>query len=52
MEYALGTELGFHVERLWHKDRDLKGVDLVVLPGGFSHDHLHSGAIAFLAHYG
>ena len=47
MEYALGTELGFHVERLWHKDRDLKGVDLVVLPGGFSYgDYLRSGAIA------
>ena len=47
MEYALGTELGFQVERLWHKDRDLKGVDLVVLPGGFSYgDYLRSGAIA------
>ena len=38
---------GFQVERLWHKDRDLKGVDLVVLPGGFSYgDYLRSGAIA------
>ena len=47
MEHALGTELGFPVERLWHKDRDLKGVDLVVLPGGFSYgDYLRSGAIA------
>jgi phosphoribosylformylglycinamidine synthase len=35
------------VERLWHKDRDLKGVDFVVLPGGFSYgDYLRSGAIA------
>lgn len=35
------------VEILWHKDQDLKGVDLVVLPGGFSYgDYLRSGAIA------
>lgn len=32
---------------LWHKDRDLQGVDCVVLPGGFSYgDYLRSGAIA------
>jgi phosphoribosylformylglycinamidine synthase I len=32
---------------LWHKDHDLKGVDAVVLPGGFSYgDYLRSGAIA------
>jgi len=32
---------------LWHKDHDLKGVDCVVLPGGFSYgDYLRSGAIA------
>ena len=32
---------------LWHKDRDLKGVDVVVLPGGFSYgDYLRPGAIA------
>lgn len=32
---------------LWHKDHDLKGVDCVVLPGGFAHgDYLRSGAIA------
>jgi phosphoribosylformylglycinamidine synthase len=35
------------VHRLWHKDHDLQGCDLVVLPGGFSFgDHLRSGAIA------
>jgi phosphoribosylformylglycinamidine synthase I len=35
------------VERLWHKDHDLRGVDMVVLPGGFSYgDYLRSGAIA------
>jgi phosphoribosylformylglycinamidine synthase len=34
-------------EILWHKDRDLKGVDAVVVPGGFSYgDYLRVGAIA------
>jgi phosphoribosylformylglycinamidine synthase subunit PurQ / glutaminase len=34
-------------ELLWHKDRDLKGVDAVVVPGGFSYgDYLRCGAIA------
>jgi phosphoribosylformylglycinamidine synthase subunit PurQ / glutaminase len=32
---------------LWHKDRDLHGVDAVVLPGGFSYgDYLRCGAMA------
>ena len=32
---------------LWHGDEDLKGVDAVVLPGGFSYgDYLRAGAIA------
>ncbi len=32
---------------LWHRDRDLRGVDAVVLPGGFSYgDYLRCGAIA------
>ncbi len=47
MIYALETSLGQKVERLWHKDRDLRGSDFVVLPGGFSFgDYLRSGAIA------
>jgi len=34
-------------EILWHRDRDLKGVDAVVVPGGFSYgDYLRVGAIA------
>ncbi len=34
-------------EILWHRDRDLKGVDAVVIPGGFSYgDYLRVGAIA------
>lgn len=32
---------------LWHKDADLKNVDVVILPGGFSFgDYLRCGAIA------
>ena len=34
-------------ELLWHRERDLHGVDAVVVPGGFSYgDHLRVGAIA------
>jgi len=32
---------------LWHAEHDLRGVDAVILPGGFSYgDHLRCGAIA------
>ena len=32
---------------VWHREADLKGADVVVLPGGFSYgDYLRSGAIA------
>jgi phosphoribosylformylglycinamidine synthase I len=35
---------------LWHGDRDLQGVDAVVIPGGFSYgDYLRAGAIARFA---
>jgi phosphoribosylformylglycinamidine synthase len=35
---------------LWHKDDDLRGVDAVVVPGGFSYgDYLRAGAIARFA---
>jgi phosphoribosylformylglycinamidine synthase subunit PurQ / glutaminase len=34
-------------ELLWHRERDLKGADAVVIPGGFSYgDYLRAGAIA------
>jgi phosphoribosylformylglycinamidine synthase subunit PurQ / glutaminase len=37
-------------ELLWHRDRDLRGVDAVVIPGGFSYgDYLRAGAIARFA---
>ncbi len=39
--------LGGDAEILWHGDDDLKGVDAVVVPGGFAHgDYLRPGAIA------
>jgi len=45
--YCLQTVLGQQAVSLWHKDRDLKGVEAVVLPGGFAYgDYLRCGAIA------
>lgn len=48
--YALQV-MGFEVRNLWHKESpDLKGLDLVVLPGGFSYgDYLRCGAMAAIA---
>jgi phosphoribosylformylglycinamidine synthase I len=44
---VLSKIMGHQVENLWHKNHDLKGVDMVILPGGFSYgDYLRSGAIA------
>lgn len=41
---------GAEVVNLWHADADLKGVDAVVVPGGFSYgDYLRCGAIARFA---
>jgi phosphoribosylformylglycinamidine synthase len=48
--YALRQTFGDEVCVLWHKDRDLGGVDCVVLPGGFSYgDYLRPGAMARFA---
>ena len=45
--YAITEVLGQEAELVWHKDTDLRGADVVVLPGGFSYgDYLRSGAIA------
>ncbi len=39
--------LGYQVDYIWHQETNLKGLDLVVLPGGFSYgDYLRAGAIA------
>ena len=46
-EHAFGKVLGVEVQRLWHKESDLQGVDAIVLPGGFSFgDYLRTGAVA------
>ena len=42
--------VGAEAVGLWHADADLKGVDAVVVPGGFSYgDYLRAGAIARFA---
>lgn len=44
---AVVEGLGEEATYLWHKDRDLAGSDVVILPGGFSYgDYLRAGAIA------
>ena len=44
---AVVEQLGEEAVFLWHKDHDLQGSDVVILPGGFSYgDYLRAGAIA------
>jgi phosphoribosylformylglycinamidine synthase I len=45
--HAIVDVLGEDAVYLWHKDHDLAGSDVVILPGGFSYgDYLRAGAIA------
>src|SRR5256885_7664693 len=45
--HAVVDALGEEAVYLWHKDHDLQGSDVVILPGGFSYgDYLRAGAIA------
>lgn len=45
--YAASSVLGEDAALVWHKDTDLQGADVVILPGGFAHgDYLRTGAIA------
>ncbi|HTL45695.1 MAG TPA: phosphoribosylformylglycinamidine synthase subunit PurQ [Vicinamibacterales bacterium] len=45
--HAATDVMGERAEYLWHKETDLKGADVVILPGGFAHgDYLRTGAIA------
>jgi len=45
--YAAKKTLGYEAQFLWHKSTDLKGSDVIILPGGFSYgDYLRAGAIA------
>jgi phosphoribosylformylglycinamidine synthase I len=47
MLYVLRHILQLETVGLWHKEHDLQGVDMVILPGGFSYgDYLRSGSIA------
>jgi len=43
IEHVLGRPATF----VWHKEKDLSGYDVVILPGGFSYgDYLRTGSIA------
>ncbi len=45
--YAASAVIGEDAALVWHKDTDLQGADVVILPGGFAHgDYLRTGAIA------
>jgi phosphoribosylformylglycinamidine synthase len=45
--HAVRDLVGVPAEYIWHEQRDLAGVDCVILPGGFSYgDYLRAGAIA------
>jgi phosphoribosylformylglycinamidine synthase len=48
--HAITEGLGEEAEYVWHKETDLSGFDVVVVPGGFSYgDYLRTGAIARFA---
>ena len=45
--YKAAQQVGADASFIWHRERDLKGYDAVLLPGGFSYgDYLRAGAIA------
>ncbi len=47
MIIAVERSFGAKPRIVWHKETDLSGIDLVILPGGFSYgDYLRCGAIA------
>jgi phosphoribosylformylglycinamidine synthase len=50
VQWAAEGCLGIPTRFLWHEQRDLSGLDAVVIPGGFSYgDYLRCGAIARFA---
>lgn len=50
MVHVYGKLLKHEIVPVWHRDTDLQGADLVVLPGGFSYgDYLRTGALAKLS---
>jgi len=45
--HVISDVLGEQVTPVWHKETSLRGLDAVILPGGFSYgDYLRTGAIA------
>src|SRR5713226_7787858 len=45
--HAAKNVIGQDAEYIWHNDANLKGADVVILPGGFAHgDYLRCGAMA------
>jgi phosphoribosylformylglycinamidine synthase subunit PurQ / glutaminase len=45
--YAIESVIGKPVEFIWHQDTSVKGIDAVILPGGFAYgDYLRTGALA------
>src|ERR1700674_1155942 len=45
--HAATDVLGQDADYVWHKDTDLRGADVVILPGGFAHgDYVRCGAMA------
>src|SRR5512135_459382 len=45
--YALSLVRDAETEMIWHADDTTRGVDCVILPGGFAYgDYLRAGAIA------
>ena len=47
MAIALQRSTGHAPRMIWHRETELDGLDLIVLPGGFSHgDYLRCGAMA------
>ncbi len=45
--WVVESVLGHEAVYLWHSERDLKNVDCIIIPGGFSYgDYLRAGAMA------
>jgi phosphoribosylformylglycinamidine synthase subunit PurQ / glutaminase len=45
--FAVKKVIGYDAEFIWHKEKNLKSSDVIILPGGFSYgDYLRTGAIA------
>ncbi|MDQ6894340.1 MAG: phosphoribosylformylglycinamidine synthase subunit PurQ [Acidobacteriota bacterium] len=46
-EHVARELLGCEAEYVWHAETDLKGADVVIIPGGFAYgDYLRAGALA------